>query len=1061
MADPVSLGLTLALTAAQMGLQASRKIEGPRLTDLSVSLGDPGDQKNYFLGTRRFDSCSFLFAEDLREVKKKRKTKGGKYNQYKYFGTWANHIADHPVDAVTRIWLDKHLVYDATGGGPISAFAAGGVYADLSEYLRFMLGAEDQEPDPRMLLTIEAQHGEGSCPAYRGQSLVMWEEVPLEKFGNRLPQPTIEAVTSAAPYYPFDLVDSSPSTGETPFLWTIMASPDGSRFYIGHLNSPTVTVWDAGTRSMMSEMKLDHGLGAMTPSGSFYSISGVWGDVYLAFTNPDGMYVILAGPGDFDEPPGGVAYVGGLVCVYPIFNWQQTQYWNPGTGRVEARYPGFSATHYFEDVNGRPWAVGQVGTDPKIAFSIMPYGEVNEVTTGETGDAFAIDGGNGAFFVWQGGKVMMVDTTSWTVTASTANNGVNVFTPPMAFRHSRPGQKSIWVGPTEYSTRDASIIRTVSLLDWPVGELADWVIYDPFNHALLTQSGATGNFVWRYLDRITGEGVTIAQIIAMVSDMCGVDDADYNASLCTDIVDGFSFTPGAAKSILSPVLEAHDIDPVSEDFIVRFRPRGTASEGFIPTGKIVRSGDKRFSITVAKDEDLPLQVTMAFADVDKDQQGNVAESARAADAVRTKRVTQLDMRNVATDVDNARQLTDRFMRRQHYEKESYELAISDRYLKITPGSVYTMELDESERTARCVSTRIGADRITETQWVRDNPSLAGRSSGTGAPMDSRAPSQILVPALSKGMVIDAPLAVDSDESASPFLMVAAGPYGQDVYWTGAEIWASDSGDEDEFDPDWAAVPYQSAATWGYCTDVLGDALPWVPDMGNVVTVFMGHGELSSVTMDELLLDDSLNLALIGSEYVQFATATLVAPRTYELSGLLRGRRGTEQHLSMHAVRDRLLLIDAAVLKRSMGVSEIGDTDYYKAITQGRDDASAPVETVTFGAAAQKPYAPVHGALTLDSGSGDWSIDAVRRTRLGGANVDGQDVPLGETGESWSCDILDGAVVVRTIAGDSLPLAYSSAQQTVDFGAPQSSLTVNLYQVAPPLSLRGFPLQIAA
>lgn len=1060
MADPFSAALTIALTAAQMGLQASRKIEGPRLNDLSVSLGDPGDPKNYFLGLRRFDSCSFLFAEDLREVKKKRKTKGGKYNEYKYFGTWANHIADHPIDAVTRIWLDKHLVYDATSGGPLTAFSAAGVVANLSENLRFMLGGEDQEPDSRMLLTIEAQHGEGSCPAYRGQAVAMWEEVPLEKWGNRLPQPTIEAVTVAVPLYPYDLVvDSGPSTGETPFLYTIQYSLDNSRFYIGHLNSGTVTVWDAANRQMMLEFATDYGTygaplaapAAPAPGGGFYTAGGY----ALRLIGADGGETLVTT--DFDEPAGGCAYVGGILCVYPIFSFQQTQYFTGS--RVAARYPGFSANHYFEDVNGQAWAVGQVSTDPKIAFSMMPNGLVHEVTTGETGDAFAIDNGNGGFFVWQGGKVMLVDPASWTVTASTANVSVNFATPSMAFRHSRPGQTSIWVGPTEYSTLDASIIRTVS--GWPVGELADWVIFDPINHALLTQSGASGNFVWRFLDRITGEGVTISAIIAKVSDMAGVESGDYNASLCTDIVDGFSFTAGAAKAILSPVLEAHDIDPVSEDFIVRFRPRGTASEGTIPTGKIVRTGDKRFGISVAKDEDLPLQVTMAFADVDKDQQDNVAESARAADAVRTKRVTQLDMRNVATDVDNARQLTDRFMRRQHYEKESYDLAISDRFLKVTPGSVYTLELDDIDRTGRCVSARIGADRITETKWVRDHPSLAGRSSGTGAPMDSRTSSQILIPGLSKGFVVDAPLAVDADESASPFLMVAAGPYGQDVYWTGANIWASDSGDEDEFDPSWSDVPYQSAATWGYCTDILGDALPWVPDVGNVVTVFMGHGELSSVTMDELLLDGSLNLLLIGGEYVQFATATLVATRTYELSGLLRGRRGTEQHVATHAVRDPVLLMDGSVLKRGMGVSEIGDTDYYKAVSQGRDEASAPIDSVTFTAAAQKPYAPVHGELTLESGSGDWSIDAVRRTRLGGANLDNQDVPLGETAESWSCDIMDGADVVRTITGSSLPLTYSAAQQSLDFGAPQTSLTVNLYQVAPSLALRGFPLQIAA
>jgi hypothetical protein len=68
------------------------------------------------------------------------------------------------------------------------------------------------------------------------------------------------------------------------------------------------------------------------------------------------------------------------------------------------------------------------------------------------------------------------------------------------------------------------------------------------------------------------------------------------------------------------------------------------------------------------------------------------------------------------------------------------------------------------------------------------------------------------------------------------------------------------------------------------------------------------------------------------------------------------------------------------------------------------------------------------------------------------------VPLDEPSEAYELDVLDGATVVRTIAGLSSPTApYSAAEQTADFGAPQSSVAVNVYQISSRVG-RGFPGQ---
>jgi hypothetical protein len=123
--------ITIAMTAANMALTASRKIEGPRLDDVKSTGADYGTPLYMLWGMRRLEVPIF-WAEDLREVKRRRKTKGGKFNEYTYYGTWAVAVAGHEIAAIRRIWFDTHLVYDLSGAGPVTPFDFGST-GDISE----------------------------------------------------------------------------------------------------------------------------------------------------------------------------------------------------------------------------------------------------------------------------------------------------------------------------------------------------------------------------------------------------------------------------------------------------------------------------------------------------------------------------------------------------------------------------------------------------------------------------------------------------------------------------------------------------------------------------------------------------------------------------------------------------------------------------------------------------------------------------------------------------------------------------------------------------------------
>ena len=89
---------------------------------------------------------------------------------YSYFANFAVGLCEGPIGRVGRIWADGKLL-------------------DTSNItMRIHTGGEDQAADPLIVAK------EGEAPAYRGLAYVVFERLPLEKFGNRLPQLSFEVM---------------------------------------------------------------------------------------------------------------------------------------------------------------------------------------------------------------------------------------------------------------------------------------------------------------------------------------------------------------------------------------------------------------------------------------------------------------------------------------------------------------------------------------------------------------------------------------------------------------------------------------------------------------------------------------------------------------------------------------------------------------------------------------------------------------------------------------------------------------------------------------------------
>ena len=226
------------------------------------------------------------------------------------------------------------------------------------------------------------------------------------------------------------------------------------------------------------------------------------------------------------------------------------------------------------------------------------------------------------------------------------------------------------------------------------------------------------------------------------------------------------------------------------------------------------------------------------------------------------------------------------------------------------------------------------------------------------------------------------------------------------------------------------------------------------DRRSRVRVRLERGSLASVT--RLALLGGSNVAAVAGaggewEIVQFEAATLVAPSTYELSGLLRAQAGTERAMAVPsplAAGARFVLIDGAVTPVPLSADEVGLPFQWRYGPSSRDIGHASYTTAAhaFRGVGRRPLSPVHVRGSRAT-SGDLTIRWIRRTRSGGDALDALDVPLAEAAERYEVDVLDSTgAVKRTLAVTAPAATYSAADQTADFGSPEPALSIQVAQI---------------
>jgi len=166
--------------------------EGPRLTELRLSTSSYGAPIPRHFGRMRV-AGQIIWATDLVERKDSQGGSKGSpsVTSYSYSASFAVALSSRPLRSVGRIWADGKLLRGEAGDMKV-----GGTF-------RFYPGNSDQQPDP----LIAAAEGAATCPAYRGLAYVVFEDLQLADFGNRIPSLSFEVVADERPLHLADLAE--------------------------------------------------------------------------------------------------------------------------------------------------------------------------------------------------------------------------------------------------------------------------------------------------------------------------------------------------------------------------------------------------------------------------------------------------------------------------------------------------------------------------------------------------------------------------------------------------------------------------------------------------------------------------------------------------------------------------------------------------------------------------------------------------------------------------------------------------------------------------------------
>ena len=1022
---------------------------------------------------------------------------------YTYTGSFRVNCCEGPIGAILKIWHNRKLIYDVTTDtDPIIDWAT----VDESpgtQAIRIYLGTETQNAD---IAELEDK-GVDATPAYRGLAGVVFENWPLDDFGAVLPQVTMLVATAVTE----TLAATSHTTGGSGAYWIDM--PSLGRIAISHdtiwdnvaqrvfgtATSPAVSsdplfpivdgegnLWSVGrSRSITkydAESLLSLGTGTLKDpltGGGFGNDSLHWEDhiVFGGFRTPEGVWVgerllflqaatpVACFVSNLDEWQGDF---GGVINIFSVPNAQSEALivdndrfaWfmemnvggvsnlhrvNPGDGRIDKTlildaiynvmtYDRWTNSIIVLDLDSH---MARINLDTEVEDARFTF-----VTN------FPVNAKNLSLFRQgprpNGDMYMQVTETLGLVSVFNLRDEM-----------SNPGPEYTMSG--DFGLGSSTTHRG---------------FYDESRNSMMKRNDITGAISYLFVGRF-GEGdlITVQSIVDDMADRVGFAPADTDTSALTDQLHGFiSGSRQPAKAALAPLSQMFFFNPVSEDFQVKFVLLGGSSVATIPEDDLGAGGGggPRVETDPVMEEfiqeiELPEVMELGYNNPKDEYQAQYQRVKRPRTTTNSLRQKRFQFPGSFLSNADAHQRIETILYNTWTKRRPLTFTTAQRWMRLSPGDVVTVEFDGTSTDVTLGNVDIGANNVIEFKGAGDDPSTL-ISIAHGAEGDQgQVPQVIEIAGPSEFFVLDIPLLRAQDDGFIAYL--AAGPFSTGITFQGTDFRQSLDGSAYG---NFGFVSRGRAATHGFATATLAGGVDdglW--DRTNTLSVQTLFGTLASSTEDAVL--DGANSLLVGNEIVCFVTANDLGDGRYDLTQLLRGRRGTEGEIDNHVAAEKVIVLgETTLVRRAMDLSQVNVAFFYKGVSVGAREESSLRKTFTMQGKSQWGWAVVHvaGSIAAD----DWTIGWTRRSILSPEwrNLEASPAIVVD---AWEVDILDapGGTVKATytevasangsvVNASANTFFYDNNDQIADLGGVQTTVTFKIYALTDNIG-RGFPQEV--
>lgn len=1074
-------------------------VQGPRLQDTRTTTAQVGAPVMEVFGVDAVPGV-VMYTGNVREVSTTEEVggKGGPeqdVTSYTYFQTLAVGLCRGPMGGILQIFENGKLVYDRMprrDDESDTQFANRIAATDAYESTMVVyLGGEDQMPDP----TLEAEIGIGRVPGFRGLMYIVWPERELQQ-SQGLRHPNFKFIVHDEGA--LSCVDITDYSGPVVYSWE-GTGPDPRNCLNDHLYTGRVGGIGGGSMYFDSLGAAVDDLESITGKSYVRNIQNIGYSSqrigpasphlvpYGAFPDSGAKYFLyntlntgtwLAGN---PSPNGGIGNGYRLVCatvsaqgmgIGDIFWWsgRNQDYPNPlacsrnyaesGLYMLQSYCSGYANPGNPPTPDGWTEFAGNgciegtcLGTGGAVSFS--PDARIQVTRVARAPDHPCLprcgtlppDYSVGSNYCVTGGRILSKSGT-WEAMNTTMRvlraydpgvGGSNDCDPAvLPLNPARP------IGHPEFNDQDfweAAYADAVEsgLMQAGLTYLVDYPQQISNDGYQLDYAACT----------VSTDGVSLARIVEALCHRVGLTDDLINVSDLEDrYVTGYVITRVMnARDAIEPLRLVGYFDLVESEGLLKFITRGKGAVRTIDSeelGAHESGSDAPPAIVTRKlqDVDLPRQIRLHYRDPGRDyEDGEQLSPTRLI----TDAVNDVDIEcPVAISATLALQSAEVNWASAWAGRWVQQLNLGAEHSDLEPADCVVIPLDGRYERIRIVSIE-GPILLRKVEAVRDDAD--GYVSTAIAPASERQPQQLVIYSTSELVLLDIPALRDEDDDAG--IYAAAYPTDNTQSWSGVRIYHSTDGGATFVNE----ASITNAATVGTLVELLpaSDWHTW--DDTNVITVQLRSGSFESRDRADVLA--GANALAIGRhgfwEIVQFETATLIdaSTNTWELSSLLRGRRGTEYQMGNAGEGDDVVLISGlGIVRLPLEDSEIGQEQIYKAVSINTSYSTGIDQTLTPEGVALRPFSPVFIEGEYQT-NGDLLISWVRRDRLGQTLQSSTPLPMSEDSLSFEVDIYDGSSnVIRTLSSTTTEVTYTLADQTADFGSPTAQpLTVAVYQIS--------------